>query len=83
MLLLWFQDILHLQKVNLGNEELINFDKEDTLKKFMAYTPNADIPGIVWEIETAIQELNDVRNFNPLLILATLAIKLSSKIRKK
>ena len=72
-----------MQKVNLGSEKLINFDKVDTLKKFMAFTPNADSPGIVWEIETAMQELNDVRNFNPLLILATLAIKLNSKIRKR
>ena len=83
LLLFWFQDILHLQKTSIDHNALINFDKEETLKKFMAFTPNADIPGIVWEIEAAIQELNDVRNFNPLLILATLAIKLHHKIRQK
>jgi DNA polymerase-3 subunit delta' len=83
LLLLWFQDILHLQKTSSGGKDLNNFDKEDTLRKFIAYTPNADIPGIAWEIEAAIQDLNDVRNFNPLLILATLAIKLNHQIRKK
>lgn len=83
LLLLWFQDILHLQKTGISSNELVNIDKEDTLRKFMAFTPNADIPGIVWAIEGAIQELEDIRNFNPLLILATLAIKLNKKIKKR
>ncbi len=80
-LLLWFQDILHL-KANLGDENLYNFDKKDTLKKFMGFTPNADIAGIVWEIESALQQLRDLRNFNPLLILATLAIKLNEMLKR-
>lgn len=82
-LLLWFQDILHLQKGAAESAELLNLDKKDVLKKFLLYTPGADIAGIVWEIEAALKDLDDARNYNPLLILSTLAIKLNKKITKQ
>ena len=81
-LLLWFQDLLHLNEQNLPAEQLYNFDKKDTLDKFRAFTPNADIIGIVRELEDGLQALGDVRNFNPLLILGDLAIKLQKLIRR-
>ena len=80
-LLLWFQDMLHLKYTSIAEDKLHNFDKAETLKKFMLFTPNADIVNIVWEIESALRSLDDVRNFNPLLILATLAIKLNKKLK--
>ena len=79
-LLLWFQDILHL-KNNNDHNDLVNYDLKDSLEKFMDYAPNADIEKIVLEIENSIKDLDDVRNFNPLLILTNLAIKLNQKIR--
>lgn len=79
-LLLWFQDILYLQKKVVDEQTLLNVDQIDTLKKFLSFTPGADIAAIVWEIESALQDLHDPRNFNPLLILTNLAIKLSRKI---
>ncbi|MCB0314169.1 MAG: DNA polymerase III subunit delta', partial [Calditrichaeota bacterium] len=82
LLLLWFQDILHLKQLEDASAKLYNPDKKDTLRKFMGFTPNADITGIVWDIEGALQDLRDVRNFNPLLILMTLAIKLHQKLKK-
>jgi hypothetical protein len=81
-LLLWFQDILHLQKMGGEEQRLFNRDKKDVLIKFLSFTPDADIAGIVWDIESAVQDLDDPRNYNPLLILTTLAIKLNKKIRK-
>jgi hypothetical protein len=68
----------------MGGEEqrLFNRDKKDVLIKFLSFTPDADIAGIVWDIESAMQDLDDPRNYNPLLILTTLAIKLNKKIRK-
>lgn len=81
-LLLWFQDILHLQKMAGEEQRLFNRDKKDVLIKFLSFTPDADIAGIVWDIEAAMQSLDDPRNYNPLLILTTLAIKLNKKIRK-
>ncbi len=80
-LLLWFQDMLHLKYTAITENEIYNFDKADTLKKFMLFTPDADIVNIVWEIESALRNLDDVRNFNPLLILATLAIKLNKRLK--
>lgn len=81
-LLLWFRDILHLQKMSSEKQRLFNTDKQDVLEKFLSYTPNADIAGIVWDIEAALQNLDDVRNYNPLLILTALAIKLNKKIKR-
>ncbi len=80
-LLYWFQDILYLQKLPNSEDLLYNRDQVETLKKFMAYTPDADISAIASEIERALQQLNDPRNFNPLLILTTLAIKLNQSLR--
>jgi DNA polymerase-3 subunit delta' len=78
-LLLWFQDALHL-KNNNGNE-LLNYDLKDRIEKFIDYAPNVDIQKIVWEIESSIKDLDDVRNFNPVLILTNLAIKLNQRIK--
>ena len=78
-LLLWFQDVLHLR--NQNGDELLNFDLRDRVEKFIDYAPDADLQKIVWEIENAIKDLDDVRNFNPVLILINLAIKLNQKIR--
>ena len=80
-LLLWFQDIVYWKSLDGDRSMLRNIDKIDTLEKFIAFTPNADITGIVWEIEGAIRQLNDARNLNPLLVLTTLAIKLHTKIK--
>lgn len=82
-LLLWFQDILHLQKGAREPVELLNRDKQEVLEKFLLYLPGVDIAGIVWEIEAALKDLDDPRNYNPLLILSTLAIKLNKKITKR
>lgn len=82
-LLLWFQDILHLQKGAAGAAELLNFDKKEVLENFLLSTRGADIAGIVWEIEAALKDLDDPRNYNPVLILSTLAIKLNKKITKQ
>jgi len=78
-LLLWFQDVLHLE--NQNGDELLNYDLKDRVEKFIDYAPNADIQKIVWEIENSIKDLDDVRNFNPVLILTNLAIKLNQRIR--
>lgn len=79
-LLLWFQDILHLQQVEENGQLLFNMDKKEVLEKFLSFTPDADITAIVWDIQEALQKLDDPRNYNPLLILTTLAIKLNKKI---
>ncbi|NIS38345.1 hypothetical protein GWN91_04085, partial [Candidatus Saccharibacteria bacterium] len=60
---------------------LLNYDLKDRIEKFIDYAPKADIQKIVWEIENSIKDLDDVRNFNPLLILTNLAIKLNQRIR--
>lgn len=81
-LLLWFQDILHL-KYNISDRTgLFNRDKMETLEKFWAYIPNADIAGVVWHIEKALQDLTDSRNFNPLLLLTNLAVKINLCLKK-
>jgi DNA polymerase-3 subunit delta' len=80
-LLLWFQDVLLLKNGNGDNKRLINYDLEDKLIKFIDYAPNVDVQKVVWDIENSIKDLDDVRNFNPLLILTNLAIKLNRKIR--
>lgn len=82
-LLHWFQDFLYLQKIPDCENRLYNRDQIETLKKFIAYTPNADIAALSKEIEDALQQLNDPRNFNPLLILTTLAIKLNLSLRRR
>jgi DNA polymerase-3 subunit delta' len=81
LLLLWFQDILHLQKLDEKGQTLFNKDKKEVLEKFLSFTPDADITAIVWDIQEALQNLDDPRNYNPLLILTTLAIKLNKKIK--
>jgi DNA polymerase-3 subunit delta' len=80
-LLLWFQDVLQLKNGNGDNSRLINYDLEDKLEKFIDYTPNVDVQKVVWDIENSIKDLDDVRNFNPLLILTNLAVKLNQRIR--
>ncbi len=82
-LLLWFRDILHLQKGARPENEICNVDQIDTLKKFMTFTPNADVIRIVGAIEQALRDLTDVRNFNPLLIFTALAIKLHKQLKNK
>jgi DNA polymerase-3 subunit delta' len=80
-LLLWFRDILHYKNGIIESNRLTNFDMVDKLGAFISYAPNVDVQKIVWDIENAIQDLNDIRNFNPVLILTTLAFKLNRKIR--
>jgi DNA polymerase-3 subunit delta' len=81
-LLLWFQDVLQLKNGNNNdNSKLINYDLKDKLVKFIDYAPNVDVQRVVWEIENSIKDLDDVRNFNPVLILTNLAIKLNRRIR--
>ena len=82
ILLSWFQDILHYRSGTVLPQDLANSDIFDTLEKFVSFTPNADIPAIVEEIQDALKKLNDVRNFNPLLILATLAINMQNGLRR-
>ena len=77
----WFQDVLHLKVKMVAPTSVRNADKLDTLQKFMAYTPNADVERILWEIEGAITELNDPRNINPTLILTDLAIRLNPLLK--
>lgn len=77
---LWFQDILHL-RVGGARSPVHNIDKSETLEKFMAFTPNSDIPAIVETLESAMASLDDPRNFNPLLILTHLAVKLNAHIK--
>ncbi|NIW78926.1 MAG: hypothetical protein GWN16_05440, partial [Calditrichae bacterium] len=76
-LLLWFQDILHIQKTQIDEHHLRNTDKAETLQKFFSFSPRANVEAIVFDIEAALQHLADQRNFNPLLILTNLAIKLN------
>ncbi|RMF58185.1 MAG: AAA family ATPase [Calditrichaeota bacterium] len=83
MLLLWFQDILYLKYHIEDKEKLYNYDKLDSLESFYKYLPKMDITAVVWSIETAMEQLKDVRNFNPLLILTDLAIKLNQHLRQK
>lgn len=78
-LLLWFQDILHLQRQT--HPVLFNEDQRETLEKFLTFLPHLDVAGVVWEIEQAMRELQDPRNLNPLLILGDLAIKLHRQIK--
>lgn len=80
-LLLWFRDILHFKNGIIDSARLTNFDMVDNLSAFISYAPNADVLKIVWDIEGALQDLNDIRNFNPVLILTTLAFKLNRQIR--
>jgi len=77
-LLLWFHDALHLKH---NGDDLLNNDLKDRIEKFIDYAPDADIQKIVWEIESSIKDLDDVRNFNPVLILTNLAIKLNQRIK--
>jgi DNA polymerase-3 subunit delta' len=81
-LLIWFLDILHLKK---GHDTVLNqihnFDKLENLKAFLSYAPNANVQKMVWDIEKSLQALEDIRNFNPVLILATLAFKLNKEIK--
>ncbi len=81
-LLLWFQDILYIKTNTVSEDALYNTDKIDALTKFYQYLPDLDIAAVVWEIETALQNLNDIRNFNPLLIFTTLAIKLHQQLKR-
>ncbi len=79
LMLLWFQDVLYLRS---GHPERIhNKDVQETLEKFNAFLPHTDVPSAVLAIEQAIQELQDLRNLNPLLILVNLAIKLHSVLK--
>lgn len=78
-LLLWFQDVLHLK--NNNGDGLLNYDMRERIEKFIEYSPNADLQKIVWEIENSIRDLDDVRNYNPVLILTNLAIKLNQRIK--
>ncbi len=82
MLILWFQDILHLKNFPDNSELLHNSDKIDNLARFRKFAPDADIQAVVWELENALKDLDDVRNLNPVLILTPLAIKLRSVIKK-
>ena len=77
----WFRDVLHLKEKVVAPSSIRNADKLDTLQKFMAFTPNADVEKIIWETEAAINELNDPRNINPTLILADLAIRLNPLLK--
>lgn len=76
-LLLWFQDVLHLKN---SEENLLNYDLKDRIEKFIDYAPHADVQQIVWDIEQSIRDLDDVRNYNPVLILTDLAIKLNRRM---
>ncbi|MFQ5584468.1 MAG: DNA polymerase III subunit delta' C-terminal domain-containing protein, partial [Calditrichia bacterium] len=80
-LLIWFRDILHLKNGEDDAGNILNFDKTENLQAFISYAPNADIQKMVWNIEEALQALEDVRNYNPVLILTTLALKLNRQIR--
>ncbi len=79
LMLLWFQDVLYLRSGHTGR--IRNIDAQETLEKFSTFLPNIDLPAIVLEVEKAIQELQDPRNLNPLLILVNLAIKLHSLLK--
>lgn len=80
-LLLWFQDILHLRTLPAEEWQPANADQMETLSKFVEFSRNADLSRIVGGIESALQDVNDARNLNPLLILTTLAIKLQSMLK--
>ena len=77
---LWFQDILLLRTCGPGSS-IHNSDKLETMEKFMAFTPNSNLPAIVGALETAMKSLDDPRNFNPLLILTHLSIQLNTHIK--
>ncbi|HQV32107.1 MAG TPA: hypothetical protein PKV71_09540, partial [Calditrichia bacterium] len=80
-LLLWFQDLLHLRSNPDKSQPLYNADQLTTLERFMGFTANADIAAIVWDIEKAVQAINDPRNYNPQLIFTDLAIALHRHLR--
>lgn len=82
LLLLWFQDILHLRKAPDKDIPLYNADQQPTLEKFLTFTVNADLEGIVWDIETALGDLRDAHNYNPLLTLTNLALDIHKKLRR-
>jgi len=79
-LMLWFQDALYLQKFG-ESADLKNLDLKKNLTEFLKFAPRANFQEIVWEIETALQALDDPRNLNPILILTTLAIKINQHIK--
>lgn len=80
-LLTWFRDALHFKTYQTG-EDLINSDLTEKVTGFVNGYPQADYSRIIQEVERAIQDLDDVRNFNPTLILLNLSIKLNQLIKQ-
>ncbi|RMG67030.1 MAG: hypothetical protein D6715_05610, partial [Calditrichaeota bacterium] len=82
-LLLWFQDVLHLRAHLPQNQHLNNPDLADNLQRFIQFLPTLDVEQAVWLVEQALQQLEDPRNFTPMLILLELAIKLNQVLKKQ
>ena len=82
-LLLWFQDVLHLRTQLVDAGALNNSDLADNLQRFIQFLPQLDVEQAVWLVEQALQQLDDPRNFTPMLILLELAIKLNQVLKKQ
>jgi DNA polymerase-3 subunit delta' len=77
LLMLWFEDVIHLQ--NFGIEsEVINIDFKEELKRFTLSYHYSNFEGIIREIENALSKLH--RNiYNP-IILTVLAIRIKQSL---
>ncbi|NOX37435.1 MAG: DNA polymerase III subunit delta' [Calditrichaeota bacterium] len=82
-MLLWFQDVLYLRThpKEVAIEKIFHKDLIQNIEKFNDFVPELPVQNVVWLIEDALQQLEDPRNLNPLLILMDLAIKLHSQMK--
>jgi DNA polymerase-3 subunit delta' len=80
-LLTWFHDAVHHKINSQQTEILINIDLKSKINSFVDAYPEIRIPEAIQQIQIAIQNLEDSRNFNPSLIFTDLSIKLHRLIK--
>jgi DNA polymerase-3 subunit delta' len=82
-LLTWFHDAFHFKINPQQTNYLINSDLQENLTGFVTGYPKANYQGLIETTQKAIQELEDVRNLNPILIFTNLSIKLNRMIKHR
>jgi len=82
-LLTWFHDAVHHQLNSQQEDILINDDLKSKINAFVQAYPHLNLSEAIKQIQKAIQNLEDPRNFNPTLIFTDLSIKLNRLIKTK
>jgi DNA polymerase-3 subunit delta' len=82
-LLTWFHDAVHHKQNSQHGDALINIDLKSNINSFVEAYPDINLSEAIGQIQKAIQNLEDSRNFNPTLIFTDLSIKLNRLIKTR